>query len=107
MGLPEKLGKYEIRRELGAGAMGVVYEGWDPGIARRVAIKTVKGADLEGAEAEQTLARFRHEAQAAGRLSHPNIVQIYEFGDIQDPADGSGGTQFIAMEFIEGKELKD
>ncbi len=107
MGLPEKLGKYEIRRELGAGAMGVVYEGWDPGIARRVAIKTVKGADLQGAEAEQTLARFRHEAQAAGRLSHPNIVQIYEFGDIQDSADGSGGTQFIAMEFIEGRELKD
>jgi serine/threonine-protein kinase len=100
MSIPEKLGKYEIRRELGAGAMGVVYEGWDPGIARRVAIKTVKGADLSDAEAEQTLARFRHEAQAAGRLSHPNIVQIYEFGE-------DAGTQFIAMEFIEGKELKD
>ncbi|RLJ68108.1 serine/threonine-protein kinase [Sulfurisoma sediminicola] len=107
MTMPTKLGKYEIRRELGAGAMGVVYEGWDPGIARRVAIKTVKGTELQGAEAEQTLARFRHEAQAAGRLSHPNIVQIYEFGDIQDSADGFGGTQFIAMEFIEGKELKD
>jgi serine/threonine-protein kinase len=80
--------------------MGVVYEGWDPGIARRVAIKTVKGADLQGAEAEQTLARFRHEAQAAGRLSHPHIVQIYEFGE-------DAGTQFIAMEFIEGRELKD
>jgi len=100
MSIPAKLGKYEIRRELGAGAMGVVYEGWDPGIARRVAIKTVKGADLQGAEAEQTLARFRHEAQAAGRLSHPHIVQIYEFGE-------DAGTQFIAMEFIEGKELKD
>jgi serine/threonine-protein kinase len=97
---PQKLGKYEIRRELGAGAMGVVYEGWDPGIARRVAIKTVKRAELDGAEAEQTLARFRHEAQAAGRLSHPNIVQIYEFGE-------DAGTQFIAMEFIEGRELKD
>ncbi|MDP2793214.1 MAG: serine/threonine-protein kinase [Sulfurisoma sp.] len=100
MSLPEKLGKYEIRRELGAGAMGVVYEGWDPGIARRVAIKTVKGSELQGAEAEQTLARFRHEAQAAGRLSHPNIVQIYEFGE-------DAGIQFIAMEFIEGRELKD
>jgi len=107
MSIPAKLGKYEIRRELGAGAMGVVYEGWDPGIARRVAIKTVKSSELQGAEAEQTLARFRHEAQAAGRLSHPNIVQIYEFGDIQDSADNSGGTQFIAMEFIEGRELKD
>jgi serine/threonine-protein kinase len=100
MSIPDKLGKYEIRRELGAGAMGVVYEGWDPGIARRVAIKTVKGGELPGAEAEQTLARFRHEAQAAGRLSHPNIVQIYEFGE-------DAGTQFIAMEFIEGRELRD
>ncbi|MBU0751661.1 MAG: protein kinase [Gammaproteobacteria bacterium] len=100
MALPEKLGKYEIRRELGAGAMGIVYEGWDPGIARRVAIKTVKGEQLSPGEAEQTLARFRHEAQASGRLSHPNIVQIYEFGE-------DAGTQFIAMEFIEGRELKD
>ena len=107
MGFPEKLGKYEIRRELGAGAMGVVYEGWDPGIARRVAIKTVKAEQLAPDEAEQTLARFRHEAQAAGRLSHPNIVQIYEFGEDKDSAEDSGGTQFIAMEFIEGRELKD
>ena len=101
MSLPQKLGKYEIRRELGRGAMGVVYEGWDPGIARRVAIKTVRRDQLDRAEAGEILARFQREAQAAGRLSHPNIVAIYEYGEEAD------GTAFIAMEFIEGRELKD
>ncbi len=100
MNMPQKLGKYEIRRELGSGAMGIVYEGWDPAIGRRVAIKTVKREQLDRAEVEEVLARFRREAQAAGRLSHPNIVSIYEFGE-------DGGTSFIAMEFIEGRELKD
>ncbi len=100
MALPPKLGKYEIHRELGSGAMGVVYEGWDPGIARRVAIKTVRRDQLDRAEAGEILARFQREAQAAGRLSHPNIVGIYEYGEDE-------GTAFIAMEFIEGRELKD
>ena len=58
MAIPQKLGKYEIRRELGSGAMGVVYEGWDPGIARRVAIKTVKRDQLDRAEAAEILTRF-------------------------------------------------
>ena len=100
MTIPSKLGKYEIRRELGKGAMGVVYEGWDGAIGRRVAIKTVRRDQLDPAEAEQIFARFRHEAQAAGRLSHPNIVSIYEFGE-------DAGITFIAMEYIEGRELKD
>lgn len=100
MTLPSKLGKYEIRRELGSGAMGVVYEGWDPGIGRRVAIKTVRRDQLDRAEAAEILARFQREAQAAGRLSHPNIVGIYEYGEDE-------GTAFIAMEFIEGRELRD
>ncbi|MRR51330.1 MAG: serine/threonine protein kinase, partial [Rhodocyclaceae bacterium] len=100
MTLPQKLGKYEIRRELGSGAMGIVYEGWDPMIARRVAIKTVRREQLDRSEADEVLARFQREAQAAGRLTHPNIVAVYEFGD-------DAGTAFIAMEFIEGKELKD
>ena len=100
MTLPQKLGKYEIRRELGSGAMGIVYEGWDPGIARRVAIKTVRRDQLERAEAGELLARFQREAQAAGRLSHPNIGAIYDYGE-------EAGTAFIAMEFIEGRELKD
>ena len=105
MTLPQKLGKYEIRRELGSGAMGVVYEGWDPGIGRRVAIKTVRRDQLDRAEAGEILARFLREAQASGRLSHPNIVAIYEYGE-QEGGEAAG-TAFIAMEFIEGRELKD
>lgn len=107
MTLPQKLGKYEIRGELGRGAMGVVYEGWDPGICRRVAIKTVKRDQLDRAEVGEVLARFQREAQAAGRLTHPNIVGIYEFGEEPDPAGAAAGTAFIAMEFVDGRELKD
>jgi serine/threonine-protein kinase len=80
--------------------MGVVYEGFDPLIGRRVALKTVRRDQLERAEAQEILNRFLREAQAAGRLSHPNIVQVYEYGEDQ-------GTAFIAMEFIEGRDLKD
>lgn len=96
----KKLGKYEIRGELGQGAMGVVYDGFDPMIGRRVALKTVRRDQLDRAEVEEILARFKREAQAAGRLNHPNIVQIYEYGE-------DDGTAFIAMEFVEGRELKD
>lgn len=103
MTIPTKLGKYDIRRELGQGAMGVVYEGFDPMIGRRVALKTVKRDQLESTEANEILARFRREAQAAGRMTHPNIVAIYEYGEDQN----AGGIAFIAMEFVEGRELKD
>jgi len=96
----KKLGKYEVRRELGKGAMGVVVEGFDPMIARRVALKTVRRDQLDRSEVEEILARFQREAQAAGRLNHPNIVAIYEYGE-------DDGVAFIAMEFIEGAELKD
>ena len=95
-----KLGKYEIRREIGRGAMGVVYEGWDPSIERRVAIKTIRQDQLDSAEAEEILQRFQREAKAAGRLSHPNIVAVYEISQ-------EGDVYFIAMEYIEGRELKD
>jgi len=94
------LGKYEIRRELGRGAMGVVYEGYDPMIKRRVALKTIRADQLAGENAEVAIARFRREAQAAGRLSHPNVVAIYDFGE-------DAGVWYIAMEFVEGRELKD
>ncbi len=99
--IPQKLGKYEIRRELGRGAMGIVFEGWDPMIARRVALKTVRREQLDRSEAEEILSRFQREAQAAGRLNHPNVVAVYDFGEDAD------GTAFIAMEYVEGKELKD
>jgi serine/threonine-protein kinase len=96
----ERLGKYEIRRELARGAMGVVYEAYDAQIKRRVALKTIRPDQLDGERAADMLARFRREAQAAGRLSHPNIVAIYEF-------DEDAGTSYIAMEFVEGHELRE
>ncbi len=95
-----KLGKYEIRRELGRGAMGVVYEGYDPNIERVVALKTIRADQLVGDNARDIIARFRREAQAAGRLSHPNIVSIYDFGE-------DAGVWYIAMEFVKGRELKE
>ena len=94
------IGKYEIRRELGRGAMGVVYEGYDPMIKRIVALKTIRADQLAGENAESAIARFRREAQAAGRLNHPNIVSIYDIGE-------DAGTWYIAMEFVQGRELKD
>ena len=114
-----QLGKYEIRRELGKGAMGVVYEGFDPVLLRRVAIKTILPAQLVKGEAADVLARFRREAQAAGRLNHPGVVAVYDYGEAiaaHDPTGdarpGSEGPSeqrvaFIAMEFVEGQELKD
>ena len=97
--MAEALGKYEIRRQLGTGAMGTVYEGWDPFIERLVAIKTVqlpKPADEEMAEA---VARFRREAQAAGRLVHPNIVGVFDYGETDELA-------YIVMELVDGPTLK-
>ncbi|WP_137181647.1 serine/threonine-protein kinase [Roseomonas sp. AR75] len=94
-----KLGKYELRGTLGRGAMGVVYDGYDPIIARRVAIKTVKLPNADDAEGQEELARFRREAQAAGRLTHPNIVGVYDYGEDQ-------GVAYIVMEFVDGPTLK-
>src|SRR6266446_2789231 len=94
------IGKYEIRREIGRGAMGVVYEGYDPSIKRIVALKTIRADQLAGGDPAAVIARFRREAQAAGRLNHPNIVSIYDFGE-------DGGIWYIAMEFVHGRELKE
>jgi eukaryotic-like serine/threonine-protein kinase len=117
-----KLGKYQIRRTLGKGAMGIVYEGFDPVIERTVAIKTILPSQLNGAEFVGVLARFKREAQAAGRLNHPGIVAIYDYGeevaqDVSDeeatmmaPTSASQSQQrvaYIAMEFIKGRELRD
>lgn len=96
---PDRLGKYRITGVLGEGAMGVVYRGFDPDIRRVVALKTIRRHGGEGAEAtQQAAARFRTEAQAAGRLMHPGIVGVYDFGD-------DGEVAFIAMEFVEGHTL--
>ncbi len=96
----DKLGKYELRRELGKGAMGIVYEGFDPFIQRTVAVKTIQKSLVEPAEMEEAFARFRREAQAAGRLSHPKIISIYDYGE-------EGDLAYIAMEYVDGDELKD
>lgn len=93
------LGRYEIIGELGQGAMGVVYKAKDPLIDRVVAIKTINlNQALE--EREEYEQRFYQEARAAGRLSHHNIVTIYDVGE-------SGDVAYIAMEFLEGRELRD
>jgi serine/threonine protein kinase len=96
---PEKLGKYRITGVLGEGAMGVVYRGFDPDIRRVVALKTIRRLGSDAADAaQQSAARFRNEAQAAGRLLHPGIVGVYDFGD-------DGRVAYIAMEYVEGHTL--
>src|SRR3989338_4231512 len=94
-----QLGRYEILGELGHGAMGIVYKAKDPLIDRVVAIKTINlGIALD--EKEEYEERFYQEAKAAGRLSHPNIVTIYDVGK-------SGDVAYIAMELLQGRELRD
>ncbi len=93
------LGRYEIVGELGQGAMGVVYKATDPLIDRIVAIKTIT-LTLALDEREEYEGRFYQEAKAAGRLSHPNIVTIFDVGR-------SGDIAYIAMEFLQGRELRD
>ena len=95
----EKLGRYEILSELGQGAMGVVYKAIDPLIDRVVAIKTVKfaGSREDCASFEE---RFYREAKSAGRLNHPHIVTIYDVGK-------SDNTAYIAMEYLQGQQLKE
>ncbi len=93
------LGRYEVIKQLGKGAMGIVYLGQDPRINRTTAIKTVRFTDdFEPEEAEKMKEAFFREAESAGTLSHPNIVTIYDAGDEQDLA-------YIAMEYLEGEDL--
>ncbi|WP_332748262.1 CHASE2 domain-containing serine/threonine-protein kinase [Hydrogenophaga sp.] len=93
------LGRYQVEKELGKGAMGVVYQGRDPKIGRTVAIKTLAlSAEFEGAELVDVRERFFREAETAGRLQHPNIVTIFDAGEEHDLA-------FIAMEFLPGRDL--
>src|SRR4051812_23547924 len=98
--LPKEIeAKYEIRGTLGAGAMGTVYDALDRLIERRVAVKIVKRPPPGDPEGDEAHARFRREAQAAGRLSHPNIVGVYDYGENAD-------TAWIVMELVEGGSLK-
>ncbi len=95
----KKLGRYDIVRVLGKGAMGVVYEARDPNLNRKVAIKTVRVDSLAKDEAIEYELRFRTEAHSAARLQHPNIVSVYD-------SDRDGDTPFLVMEFVKGEDLK-
>src|SRR5690348_18329571 len=93
------LGRYQVEKELGKGAMGVVYLGRDPKIGRVVAIKTMAlSQEFEADELAEVKERFFREAETAGRLSHPNIVTIFDAGEEHDLC-------YIAMEFLKGKDL--
>ncbi|HET9652800.1 MAG TPA: serine/threonine-protein kinase, partial [Usitatibacter sp.] len=93
------LGRYQVERELGKGAMGVVYGGKDPKIGRVVAIKTMAlSEEFEADELQEAKERFFREAETAGRLAHPNIVTIYDAGEEHDLC-------YIAMEFLKGRDL--
>ena len=99
-GLPRQIGRYQIRRAIGQGGMGQVLLGFDPNIEREVALKLIYRSKLEPVERIELLARFKREAQAAGRLTHPNIVSVYEYGE-------DGDVSYIAMEFVAGRDLKE
>ena len=96
--LPARIGKYDIRAQLGAGAMATVYQAYDPVIERTLAIKVVDKARLDESEADTILQRFRVEARAAGRLQHQNIVAVYDFGE-------EGNLVYLVMECVFGRPL--
>ena len=96
--LPETIGKYQIKSSLGEGAMGVVYEGFDPDIERHVAIKILHPHLINEKHGEEFLERFKREAKSAARCTHPNVVTVLEYG--QD-----GEMPYIVMEFVEGSSL--
>lgn len=98
--IPSLIGRYEILDEIGRGAMGVVYSATDPVIGRRVAVKTVSlGSIQEESERDSMRQRLRREARAAGALSHPSIVTIYDVGEEED-------LTYIVMEFVNGTNLE-
>jgi len=92
-----QIGRYRILGELGRGAMGVVYEAEDPSLDRVVALKTISLVDAEGRKEYEK--RFLLEAKAAGKLTHPNIVTIYDYGEAEDIA-------YMAMELLQGQDLR-
>src|SRR5580704_4517916 len=95
-----KAGRYEILGELGRGAMGVVYRATDPVIGRTVAVKTIKlSAEGTGLSRPELLSRFQTEARAAGLLTHPNIVVVFDAGEEE-------GLYYITRDLVEGKSVE-
>lgn len=96
---PEKVGRYEIRGEIGRGAMGTVYRGYDPQLGREVAIKMIAAALAGGREeGDEIAARFQREARVAARLHHPGVVGVYDAGR-------EGESLFLVLELVEGETL--
>ena len=95
----QQLGRYQLLRVLGRGAMGLVYEGVDPKLNRRVAIKVILTSRIDDALRAEYSSRFIQEAQAVARLNHPNIVTVYDFGE-------ENGIAYLVMELIAGEELR-
>ena len=98
MQIPERIGKYVVQSILGKGATGLVFRGFDPGIKRPVALKVITKSLLDPADLDYVISRFRHEAEAVGRLTHPRIAAIYDFIETEDIA-------CIVMELVNGKSL--
>jgi serine/threonine-protein kinase len=97
----QRLGRYQLEREIGRGAMGIVYLGRDTAINRLVAIKAIPlASEFSDAELVEARSRFFREAETAGRLNHPNIVTIYDVGEER-------GLAYIAMEYLKGRHLSD
>jgi eukaryotic-like serine/threonine-protein kinase len=97
----DRLGRYQLEREIGRGAMGIVYLGRDTAINRQVAIKAIPlASEFSDVELEEARSRFFREAETAGRLNHPNIVTIYDVGEER-------GLAYIAMEYLKGRHLSD
>ncbi|MDB6084146.1 MAG: serine/threonine protein kinase [Gammaproteobacteria bacterium] len=97
----QRLGRYQLEREIGRGAMGTVYLGRDTAINRLVAIKAIPlASEFSDSELEEARSRFFREAETAGRLNHPNIVTIYDVGEER-------GLAYIAMEYLKGRHLSD
>ncbi|MBL8325593.1 MAG: serine/threonine protein kinase [Rubrivivax sp.] len=99
MTLAKRIGKYPVIREIAHGAVGTVFEGFDPTSGEKVAIKVLRAEHLPDHAADSAGARFQREADATRRLRHPNIVTVYEYGE-------QGRIRFIAMEFLKGRELR-
>ena len=93
---PVKIGRFNVLKRLGAGGMGVVYAAYDNDLDRKIAIKLLRGVDESGAH----MKRLKREAQALAKLSHQNVVQVYEIGSFRK-------QPFVAMEFVEGKTLRE
>jgi hypothetical protein len=97
----QRLGRYQLEREIGRGAMGIVYLGRDTAINRMVAIKAIPlASEFSDTELVEARSRFFREAETAGRLNHPNIVTIYDVGEER-------GLAYIAMEYLKGRHLSD